>query len=76
MEIIHSGLLDKIITVAGIKYRVVGLLKDKGSSAFFNADNIVLTTYNNIRRLFTTDGTTYNLGVMVSDIKDMEASNK
>ncbi|KAA9039126.1 FtsX-like permease family protein [Ginsengibacter hankyongi] len=66
--------IDKIITVAGIKYRVVGLLKDKGSSAFLNADNVVLTTYNNIRRLFTTDGTTYNLGVMVGDIKDMDAA--
>jgi putative ABC transport system permease protein len=66
--------LDKIITVAGIKYRVIGLLKDKGSSAFLNADNIILVSYNNIRRLFTTDGTTYNLGVMVSDIKDMDAA--
>ncbi len=66
--------LDKIIDVAGIKYRVIGLLKDKGSSAFLNADNIVLTTYNNIRRIFSTTGTTYNLGVMVNDIKDMDAA--
>jgi putative ABC transport system permease protein len=66
--------LDKIITVAGIKYRVIGILKDKGSSAFLNADNIVLTTYNNIRRLFTTNGTTYNIGIMVNDIKDMDAA--
>lgn len=66
--------LDKIITVAGVKYRVIGLLKDKGSSAFLNADNIVLASYNNIRRLFTTDGTTYNIGIMVSDIKDMDAA--
>ncbi|HEY5409018.1 MAG TPA: ABC transporter permease [Ginsengibacter sp.] len=66
--------LDKIIDVAGIKYRVIGVLKDKGSSAFLNADNIVLTTYNNIRRIFTTNGTTYNLGIMVDDIKDMDAA--
>lgn len=66
--------MDKIISVAGIKYRIVGVLKDKGSSAFLNADNVVLTTYNNIRRLFPTDGTTYNIGVVVNDIKDMEAA--
>ena len=66
--------LDKIIMVAGIKYRVIGILKDKGSSSFLNADNIVITTYNNIRRLFTTDGTTYNLGIMVHDMKDMEGA--
>ena len=66
--------IDKIINVAGIKYRVIGILKDKGSSAFLNADNIVLTSYNNIRRLFSTEGTTYNIGVMVNDIKDMNAA--
>ena len=66
--------LDKIINVAGIKYRVIGVLKDKGSSAFLNADNIVLTTYNNIRRLFPTDGTTYTIGIMVNDIQDMDAA--
>ncbi len=66
--------MDKIISVAGIKYRVIGILKDKGSSAFLNADNVVLTTYNNIRRLFPTDGNTYNIGVVVNDIKDMDAA--
>ncbi|MDQ2863708.1 MAG: ABC transporter permease, partial [Bacteroidota bacterium] len=66
--------IDKIINVAGIKYRVIGILKDKGSSAFLNADNIVLTSYNNIRRLFSTEGTTYNIGIMVNDIKDINAA--
>lgn len=66
--------LDKIIDVAGIKYRIIAVLKDKGSSAFFNADNIALTSYNNIRRLFTTQGNTFNLGIMVNDIKDMDAA--
>ncbi len=66
--------VDKVIDVAGVKYRVIGVLKDKGSSALLNADNIVLTTYNNIRRLFTTDGTSYTIGIMVNDIKDMDAA--
>ena len=64
--------IDKVIKVAGIKYYVVGVLKDKGSSAFLNADNIVLTTYNNIRRLFPTDGTTFNIGVMVNNINELD----
>jgi len=66
--------LEKTITAAGIKYRVIGVLADKGSSAFFNADNIVLTTYNNIRRLFPTDGTSYTIGIMVNDITQMDAA--
>lgn len=66
--------LDQTIKADGIKYRVIGVLKDKGSSAFFNADNIVLTSYNNIRRLFPTDGLSYNIGVMVNNINQMEAA--
>ena len=64
--------VDKVIKVAGIKYHVIGVLKDKGSSAFLNADNVVLTTYNNIRRLFPTDGQPFNIGVMVNDVSDLE----
>ena len=66
--------LDQTIKADGIKYRVIGVLKDKGSSAFFNADNIVLTTYNNIRRLFPTDGISYNVGIMVNDLNQMDAA--
>jgi len=66
--------LDQVIKANGVKYRIIGVLKDKGSSAFFNADNIVLTTYNNIRRLFPTDGISYNIGVMVNDISQLEAA--
>ncbi len=66
--------IDKVIKVSGINYRVIGVLKDKGSSAFLNADNVVITTYNNIRRLFPTDGTTFDIGVTVNNIKDMEAA--
>jgi putative ABC transport system permease protein len=63
--------VDKIIKVANIKYRIIGILKDKGSSAFLNADNVVITTYNNIRRLFSISNTTFNIGVMVSNVQDM-----
>ncbi len=37
--------IDKVITVAENKYRVIGVLKEKGSSAFMNADKVVITTY-------------------------------
>lgn len=69
-----SRAVDKIIKVAGISYRVIGVLKDKGSSALLNADNVVITTYNNIRRLFPTDGTSFDIGVTVNDLNDIEAA--
>lgn len=66
--------IDKIITVSNSKYRIIGVLKDKGSSAFLNADNVVITTYNNIRRLHAAAGTPFNIGVMVSNVKDMDVA--
>jgi len=64
--------VDKIIKVSNNKYRVIGVLKDKGSSAFLNADNVVITTYNNIRRLFISSSTSFNIGIMVNNVKDMD----
>lgn len=64
--------VDRVIKVSGVKYRVIGLTKEKGSSSFLNADNIVITTYNNVRRQFNTQGSTFNIGVMVNDIKDLD----
>ncbi|MES2429582.1 MAG: ABC transporter permease [Bacteroidota bacterium] len=69
-----SRAIDKFITVAGNKYRVIGVTKDKGSSAFMNADKIVITTYNNIRRIYGTEGKSYNIAIMVSDLKMMDVA--
>src|SRR5687767_753938 len=66
--------VDKIVKVSNNKYRVIGVLKDKGSSAFLNADNVVITTYNNIRRLFTSSSASFNIGVMVNNVKDMDVA--
>lgn len=66
--------LDQSIKVSGIKYRVVGILKDKGSSSFMNADNVVFTSYNNLRRLFPVGSRSFNIGVYVNDINQMPAA--
>lgn len=67
-----AGVVGKIIKVSGIKYRIIGMLKEKGSSSFLSADNIIITTYNNIRRLYSTADKTFTIGVMVPDILYME----
>ena len=66
--------LDKIITAANIKYRVIGILKDKGSSAFMNADKVFITTYNTIRRVYGAEDKSYNIAVMVMDMKMMDVA--
>jgi putative ABC transport system permease protein len=66
--------IDKMISVANVQYRIIGVLQSKGSSAFLNADKIVITTYNNIRRIFGTGTQSYNIAIMVNDMKMMDAA--
>ncbi|MEO5985164.1 MAG: ABC transporter permease, partial [Ferruginibacter sp.] len=63
--------VDAVINVDHIPYRVIGVLEDKGSSAFFNTSKIIVTSVNNIRRVFATQDPSYNIGVMVMDLKTM-----
>jgi putative ABC transport system permease protein len=69
-----SRAVDKIITVSNNKYRVIGILKDKGSSAFMNSDKVVITSYNNIRRIYGSENKSYNIAVMVSDLNMMDVA--
>jgi putative ABC transport system permease protein len=64
--------LDKVIRVGSNKYRIIGITKEKGSSAFLQLDNVVVTSYNNIRRLYSSPNQSFSLAVMVDDIRNME----
>ncbi|HTB52413.1 MAG TPA: ABC transporter permease [Ferruginibacter sp.] len=66
--------MGQIITVDNNKYRVIGILKDKGSSAFLNADKVVVTTVNSIRRVYGSGGNSYTIAVMVTDFNLMDAA--
>ena len=66
--------IDRLIMAANARYRVIGVLKDKGSSAFMNADKVVITSFNNVRRVHGTEGKSYNLAIMVNDLKFMEVA--
>jgi len=66
--------IDKVINVDHIPYRVIAVLEDKTSSAFFNTSKIIVTSYNNIRRVYSTQNSSFNIGVMVPDLKMMEAA--
>ncbi len=68
----NARALDAVIKVDEVPYRVVAVLQDKGSSAFFNTSKIVITSYNNIRRLYATQTSSFNITVMVKDMKMMD----
>ncbi len=65
--------LDAIVHVDHIPYRVIAVLEDKGSSAFFNTSKVVVAPYNSIRKVFTGQSNrTFNIGVKVTDMKLMD----
>ncbi|MEP7164840.1 MAG: ABC transporter permease [Ferruginibacter sp.] len=63
--------VDAVINVDHVPYRVIAVLEEKTSSAFFNTSKIIVTSYNNVRRLFSTQNTSYNIAVKVTDLKLM-----
>ena len=66
--------IDAVVNVDHRPFRVIGILEEKSASAFFNANKIVLTPLNNVRRVYSTQGTSFNVGVMVPDIKLMDVA--
>lgn len=62
--------LEKIIKIGSTPYRVIGLLKSKGSSALLRQDDMVLTSYTNVRR-FGNGSNSYLLGVVVKNVKEL-----
>ena len=66
--------LDKIIRIGSMPYRVIGLLKSKGSSAMLRQDDMVFTSYTNIRH-FQNISASYILGVMVKNVNELEVAS-
>lgn len=65
--------IDEVINVDHVPYKVIAVLEEKSSSAFFNTSRVIITPYNNIRRLYATPNTTWSLAVYVDDLKLLDA---
>lgn len=70
----NKNVLDNTIRVGDVRYRVIGILATKGNGSAFSADNVVITTLNNARRVFGHDDISYQISIKVNDIKQMDAA--
>lgn len=62
--------IEKIIRVNNLPFRVIGVLEEKGSTMGMNYDNLVITSYNNVRRFFNANANaSFNIQVKVADVK-------
>ncbi|MBS1731007.1 MAG: ABC transporter permease [Bacteroidetes bacterium] len=68
-----SRAVDKIVKIQEIPYRVIGVLKAKGSSALMRADDIAIMTYTNLRGLKIVSNS-YIIGVQTQNVQQLDAA--
>jgi len=61
--------LDKIITIGGGKYKVIGVLKEKGAGLGGGGDRISILPITNVRQYFSRPNMTYTISVLPNDAK-------
>jgi putative ABC transport system permease protein len=67
--------VEKIIKVNNIPFRVIGVLKEKGSTLGFSWDNSVITSYNTVRRFFANpNNPSFSVGIKVKDIQLLDVA--
>jgi len=66
--------VGKIISVGPGKYRVIGVLKSKGSSMGFSGDRSCFIPLNNVRINFPRDNMSFNINVMANRTELVDAA--
>jgi putative ABC transport system permease protein len=70
--------IEKIFKVNGLPFRVIGTMESKGSSIGRSFDNVIITSYNNVRRFFVSGSVnqfnpapSFNIQVKIPDVSQM-----
>lgn len=64
----------KIISIGGVKFKVVGTLAGKGSSMGFGGDRIAIIPLHTARQVFAKPNMSFVLTIVVPDVSQMEAA--
>ena len=71
---LFKGKIDKavnqIVRVNGIPYRVIGVLNSRGSTFGFSRDNVIITGYRNVEKVFSSNNS-YVIAVATDDINQV-----
>ena len=63
-----------LVAIGAAKYRVIGVLKDKGSSMSFGRDKICMIPLTNVRQHYLRRNASFTLSVMASTVEEMETA--
>jgi len=64
--------LNKVIAVGNVKYKVIGILKSKGSSMGMSSDRVVLIPLLKAKTLYGHQNKNYNIAVSLSSVERMD----
>ena len=66
--------LDKIISVGSAKYKVIGTLKEKGSSMGMGGDKICILPLSNVKQYYATNENSYTTTVKVNKAENIQSA--
>jgi putative ABC transport system permease protein len=66
--------IDKTVTIGSGKYRVIGVLKEKGSTFGFGGDKFCVLPILNVKQYFSRPNMSYAITVMLPDVQNIEAA--
>jgi putative ABC transport system permease protein len=66
--------IGESVFIGGAKYKVVGVLKEKGSAMGFGGDRIVIVPLENARQVFARPNMSFVITVAIDDVPKMEAA--
>ncbi len=66
--------IDKIISIGGGKYKIIGVLKEKGTSVGFNGDKSCIVPISSALQYFPNPKTTFTITVMTPAPEHLEAA--
>jgi putative ABC transport system permease protein len=64
--------VSQVVRINNIPFRVVGVLASRGSSFGFSRDNIIVTSYKNMRKYFGANS--YSIGIKTDDLNQVEVA--
>jgi putative ABC transport system permease protein len=64
--------LDKVISIGPGKYRIIGILKEKGSSLGFSGDRRCILPINNVRSYFSRPNMNYSISIKADNAQQLE----
>lgn len=63
--------VNKMIRIGSSKYRIIGVLKSKGSSMGFGGDKICVIPIQNARQYFSVPNATFTINVLCNNVQQM-----